>query len=609
MKKILNIFLVIILGFLLSHSCETDDLHDLTQRESSIEMVMKSIPAEVSQLNGVLSRDGFDTINFDFDIKDNSATAYVEGISVGKWVIEVYALDTDGITIYYGSTTVEIKIGETTIVKMELTATGSIEVIVTWEDGYVDIPDEHFLKALIEEGVDKNDDGKISIDEALDQHLLRVGGSDISNLKGIEAFTNLNTLWIRQTRATEIDISTLLELREIMFDGNQLTSLDVTNNTALRRLSCDNNKITGLDVTNNHQLVDLYCHDNQIPELDVRNIPNLRVLHFRSNKISTIDVSQNPEITHLNCGGNKLTTLDLSCKNALYLLSVHNMPSLEYVCLPKRDVSIEGANANTVFTRDCGSPCDDEPSAEFHIPDIAFLHALIAEGVDTNNDNHISIEEAEAVTHLNLNTKGITDMTGIEAFMNLERLECIFNSMTSLDLSKNTALTRLNCYTNPLKSLNVSNCTELKYLQCNMNQLNALDVSDNAALEFLDCQGNNIEKLDVSNNTLLENLRCGGNQLTSLDVSSLQNLIKLVCHENKLNSLDVSNNLSLQNLCCARNDINTLDLSSNIALNTISIWDMPKLTTICVWTLPFPPSGVAVHDSGSPNITYTVDCS
>ena len=35
---------------------------------------------------------------------------------------------------------------------------------------------------------------------------------------------------------------------------------------------------------------------------------------------------------------------------------------------------------------------------------------------------------------------------------------------------------------------------------------------------------------------------------------------------------------------------------------------MPTLKTVCVWTLPFPPTTVSIYTDGSPNITYTMDC-
>ena len=58
----------------------------------------------------------------------------------------------------------------------------------------------------------------------------------------------------------------------------------------------------------------------------------------------------------------------------------------------------------------------------------------------------------------------ISDMTGIEAFVNLTELNCRFNQLSSLDVSANTALEVLECGENQLTNLDVSTNAFLKYL-------------------------------------------------------------------------------------------------------------------------------------------------
>jgi predicted GH43/DUF377 family glycosyl hydrolase len=116
-----------------------------------------------------------------------------------------------------------------------------------------------------------------------------------------------------------------------------------------------------------------------------------------------------------------------------------------------------------------------ESSPFVNIPDTAFLYAILDEGVDTNGDSLISYGEAGLVTTLDVSERGISDMTGIEAFVNLDTLYCHGNELTVLDLSNNPALTYLACDGNPLTSLDVSGC----------NALTRLDVSDNTDLEEL----------------------------------------------------------------------------------------------------------------------------
>jgi hypothetical protein len=103
------------------------------------------------------------------------------------------------------------------------------------------------------------------------------------------------------------------------------------------------------------------------------------------------------------------------------------------------------------------------------IPDPAFLHALIAEGVDTYGDRLISSTEAEAVSSLDVSRRNISDMTGIEAFVNLDKLNCSYNYLRSLDVSGSRKLHYLNCSKNNICSLDISNNTSLirLYLQNN----------------------------------------------------------------------------------------------------------------------------------------------
>ena len=104
-------------------------------------------------------------------------------------------------------------------------------------------------------------------------------------------------------------------------------------------------------------------------------------------------------------------------------------------------------------------------SQNVNIPDTAFLHALIEEGVDTNEDSLISYAEAEAVTSLDVSGEWICDedscwidapiesLAGIEAFINLDTLNCRRNNLTSLDVSNNIALEYSYCAGNQLISM------------------------------------------------------------------------------------------------------------------------------------------------------------
>jgi hypothetical protein len=94
-----------------------------------------------------------------------------------------------------------------------------------------------------------------------------------------------------------------------------------------------------------------------------------------------------------------------------------------------------------------------------NIPDANMKAALVAHDprIDTNFNTEIQCTEAEAfIERLNLCDKGITDATGLEAFVNITSLSITGNTqLSSIDVTKNTALQSLNCEYNLLNNIGV----------------------------------------------------------------------------------------------------------------------------------------------------------
>jgi Leucine-rich repeat (LRR) protein len=210
------------------------------------------------------------------------------------------------------------------------------------------------------------------------------------------------------------------------------------------------------------------------------------------------------------------------------------------------------------------SGCEDEG---IKIPDDNFLNALKEKGVDTDGNGKINTDEAEAITVLDVSENNISDLTGIEAFVNLIDFRCRSNQLIHLDVSNNNALVFLLCESNQLNTLDVSNDTALESLFCGLNNLTTLDISDNSALKYMDCSFNGLTNLDVSNNTALESL-----------------------------------------LCDYCTQLTRLDLSNNSSLHTLGIRGMPSLYKVCVWEMPIT-TPLDVFADGSPNFYFTTDCS
>jgi Secretion system C-terminal sorting domain len=191
-----------------------------------------------------------------------------------------------------------------------------------------------------------------------------------------------------------------------------------------------------------------------------------------------------------------------------------------------------------------------------YVPDDNFEQALIDLGYDSGplNDS-VPTKNIDTVRDLNLYSKDISDLTGIQSFKALETLNCSRNELTTLDLSQNTLLVGLSCQDNKLESIDLSNNTSLTILSCGSNQLTSLDLSKNSELINLDCSWNELITLDVNGASALQKLECVRNNLTGLDLSENSNLKTLFCQYNKLEHLDLNNNELITWLYCHDNNL------------------------------------------------------
>ncbi len=286
----------------------------------------------------------------------------------------------------------------------------------------VNIPDSYFLAALIEEGVDTNEDGQISYAEAEAIDSLNVSGKNINYMTGIEAFANIIYLNCESTGLNSLDVSSNTSLTELYCKENHLENLDITNNTELRILNCVVNTITSLDISNNIVLEQLNCGVNFLNALDLSNNPALTELNCESTGLNSLDVSNNVALVRLNCYANNLNSLDVS-KNRM----------LEYL------------------------NCALNPLSSLDL---------------SNNTSLISLYCIKnELTNLDLSNN--TALTSVI---------CHDNQLVSIDVSNITTLTRLNCSTNQLSSLDISTNIYLEGLDCCDNYLDNLDISNNILL-------------------------------------------------------------------------------------------------------------------------------
>ena len=250
-------------------------------------------------------------------------------------------------------------------------------------------PDRQF-RAYISDNFDSDTDGFLSDPEIVNVLGIYVSNKYISDLKGIEFFTALQSLSCSGNKLTSLDVSKNTALEYLSCENNQLAALDVSKNTTLEYLHCENNQLTTLDLSKNTALEYLYCYGNQLTALDVSKNTALTRLECRNNQLTALDVSKNSALEVLYCYSNQLTTLDVSKNPALEVLHCEN---------------------NQLTTLDVSKN-----------PALKDLYCR-------NNQ----------LTTLILNNPA------------LPMLDCSNNKLTTLDVSKNTALQYLYCCSNSIR--------------------------------------------------------------------------------------------------------------------------------------------------------------
>ena len=204
------------------------------------------------------------------------------------------------------------------------------------------------------------------------------------------------------------------------------------------------------------------------------------------------------------------------------------------------------------------------------IPDANFEQALINLGYDVGSpDGSVPTANINSIGFLDVNSKNISDLTGIGDFSSLVILFAQNNNLSSINLLQNTSLTTLRVDNNQLTNLDVTMLSNLNDLNCSNNQLTNLDVTQNINLTSLTCSNNQLSHLNITNNPSISYLVCHMNNIELIDVSSQPNLATLNCQNNNLLRLDVTNNTLLKYLWCSGNNITSIDVSQNPVLKDL----------------------------------------
>ena len=461
---------------------------------------------------------------------------------------------------------------------------------------------------------------------------MRIEGEDITSLESLSSLRNIKySLWITKNN----NLESLKGLSNIDSIGVADTSSDlyISENNNLKNLNGLESlkEVNFIRIIENPRLKNIDSLKNISSKLDKINISkndsliSLLGLQNISEVSDYLYLKENKNLISLN-GLDKLTKIGgtLTIQENVSLINLNPLSNIEvagslWITLNDKLSDFCGLNKlfqsqlTSSFSMNTGgnlyNPNEDDlkngrcsPQIVYtNIPDNNFEQALIDLGLDDVIDNKVKTSNINTLTNLNIASKEISDLTGLEDFVGLTFLNCAWNKFSeinvtkninltilkcegstllkSLDLTKNTALKYLNCYQNAITNLDITQNTDLEHLLCSVNQLTSLDISQNKNLKTINCGSNKLSTIDLTNNTKLTNLDCNSNQITSLDISNNLLLTTLGAYSNSLQSIDVTKHISLSNLRVETNKLTSLDPSVNISLTHLECsWN--KLTNL-----------------------------
>ncbi|MBK8600750.1 MAG: hypothetical protein IPN80_09560 [Flavobacterium sp.] len=252
----------------------------------------------------------------------------------------------------------------------------------------INFPDPNLKTALINSPfvMDLNDnfltspdldfDGEIDIDEALQIGTIMVENGNITDLSGMEAFTNLKSFSCADNQIITIaPLSNLVSLQQLFIQNNQVTSVDLSGGfslltdftfsgntvnylnlagcsslTYINTLDLDNinyfniqgcssipsisittSALSFFDFTGCTGLNNLTVWNSQLNALDFSNL-NCQFISLQDNNlVTTMTFNNNPNLSSLSVFGSPITTLDVSSLTALNSFWCANHPLLETI--------------------------------------------------------------------------------------------------------------------------------------------------------------------------------------------------------------------------------------------------------------------------------------
>lgn len=297
--------------------------------------------------------------------------------------------------------------------------------------------------------IDLNNDNEISVSEALNIVSLGIVGDNITNLQGLQFFTNLKNLYFDTDFISDFNLSGLVNLESLtignFFVANKgiCTNLDISDSINLEFLDIQTGALTTLDLSNNINLIEVIVKQEE-PNLVVNfnGLVNLRKLRYGSMLSASLDLSPCINLLEVGIVGAGFSAIDLSNSDILIKLG------------------ISGTNISTI--------------------DLSNNQNLEQLGLNNNNQlQNLNLENNSYISSLNLSGNNLTSLNVNNLFL-LDSFNCSNNQLTDLYIKNNRIETSIILNNNPNLNYVCSDANQVVLVQNNLNLSGIYNVVVNA---------------------------------------------------------------------------------------------------------------------------------
>ena len=321
------------------------------------------------------------------------------------------------------------------------TATGEVDQIIDL--------DPVVKSAIVAEstGPDRNGDGEITISEALAYTgRIDIGIAGVRSLKGLEQFKNISALRIASgdgntldANNTKLSLTAFPNMKTLDISNTTLEELEIKNFPKLTRISVVNGNLKNISIVEATELQELSLERNSLTALSAtffNGLTKLTAINLLGNNIAG-EINLAPvQRLEANAGNIQIMRECRICSPKRGNLQVTNI----YVNTQNEASVLNGADGTVVYKSNSGGGSQDNTKVTITDRNLKSQILRILRNKDFATygnrtvDQDFTQSDVDKITELLIDTN-ITNITGLERFTKLKKLELFPQGPTTLDLT------------------------------------------------------------------------------------------------------------------------------------------------------------------------------